>query len=105
MLILIGLVVGVLTLAIWWVHQNFTYWKRRGIPHDPPQLILGNTRELMKTLQLAELIKQTYVKYKNKTNGPFVGFYVYIKKFVIITDIDFVKTVLIREFDKRCIPQ
>ncbi|KAH8321297.1 hypothetical protein KR074_000698, partial [Drosophila pseudoananassae] len=100
MLILIGLIVGVLTLATWWVHQNFTYWKRRGIPHDPPQLILGNTKELMKTLHLAQLIKQTYVKYKNKTNGPFVGFYVYIKKFVIITDIDFVKTVLIREFDK-----
>ncbi|KAH8277877.1 hypothetical protein KR018_009442, partial [Drosophila ironensis] len=100
MLILIGLLVGVLSLLAWWVHQTFTYWERRGIPHDPPKIPFGNTSELMKTMQLGQLVQRTYFKYKNTGEAPFAGFYVYMKKFAVITDIDFVKTVLIREFDK-----
>ncbi|XP_020800177.1 probable cytochrome P450 6a20 [Drosophila serrata] len=100
MLVPIALLVGVLTLVAWWVHQTFTYWKRRGIPHDPPKIPLGNTSELMKTMQLSHILKRTYFKYKNKTDGPFVGFYVFAKRFLVVTDIDFVKTVLIRDFDK-----
>ncbi|XP_034652027.1 probable cytochrome P450 6a20 [Drosophila subobscura] len=100
MAIVIVLLVGVVTLAVWWVHQNFSYWKRRGIPHDAPRIPSGNTAELMKTRQMSDLFGETYFKYKNKTDGPFVGFYLYFKKIAIVTDIDFVKTVLIREFDK-----
>ncbi|XP_017019071.1 probable cytochrome P450 6a20 [Drosophila kikkawai] len=54
----------------------------------------------MKTMQIAEICKRTYFKFKNKTDGPFVGFYFYLKRTAVVTDIDFVKTVLIREFDK-----
>ncbi|XP_052838745.1 probable cytochrome P450 6a20 [Drosophila gunungcola] len=100
MAVLLVLLVGVLTLAVWFVHQNFSYWKRRGIPHDAPKIPFGNTRELMKTMQLSDIFKRTYDKYKNKTDGPFVGFYMYFKKMAIVTDIDFAKTVLIRDFDK-----
>ncbi|XP_017150534.1 probable cytochrome P450 6a20 [Drosophila miranda] len=100
MAIIIVFLVGVISLAVWWVHQNFSYWKRRGIPHDPPNIPKGNTSELMKTRQIADLFRETYCKYKGKTDGPFVGFYLYLKKSAIVTDIDFVKTVLIREFDK-----
>ncbi|XP_037713957.1 uncharacterized protein LOC119549770 [Drosophila subpulchrella] len=100
MAVLIVLLVGVLTLAAWFVHQHFGYWKRRGIPHDAPKIPFGNTKELMKTMQLSDIFKRTYFKYKNKTDGPFVGFYMYFKKIAVVTDIDFAKTVLIREFDK-----
>ncbi|XP_017125415.1 probable cytochrome P450 6a20 [Drosophila elegans] len=100
MAVLLVLLVGVLTLAVWFVHQNFSYWKRRGIPHDAPKIPFGNTRELMKTMQLSDIFKRTYDNYKNKTDGPFVGFYMYFKKMAIVTDIDFAKTVLIRDFDK-----
>ncbi|KAH8356276.1 hypothetical protein KR200_007094, partial [Drosophila serrata] len=100
MAVLIILLVGVLTLVAWWMHQNFSYWKRRGIPHDAPKIPFGNTSEFMKTMQISAIFKRTYFKFKNKTDGPFVGFYFYLKKMAIVTDIDFVKTVLIREFDK-----
>ncbi|KAH8277873.1 hypothetical protein KR018_009446, partial [Drosophila ironensis] len=100
MVVLIALLVAVATLTVWYVHQNFSYWKRRGIPHDAPCIPFGNTKDFMKTKHIAGLVGDTYVKYKNKTDGPFVGFYLYFKKFVVPTDIDFVKTVLIREFDK-----
>ncbi|XP_017069397.1 probable cytochrome P450 6a19 [Drosophila eugracilis] len=100
MSILLGLLVGALTLASWWVLQNYTYWKRRGIPHDPPNIPLGNTSELMRTKHLGRILKETYQKFKNQTDGPFVGFYLYAMKYIIATDIDFVKTVLIKDFDK-----
>ncbi|XP_033155124.1 probable cytochrome P450 6a20 [Drosophila mauritiana] len=100
MAVLIVLLIGVLTFVAWYVHQSFNYWKRRGIPHDEPKIPFGNTSELMKTVQLSDIFKRTYNKYKNKTDGPFVGFYMYFKQMVVVTDIDFVKTILIREFDK-----
>ncbi|XP_016974114.2 probable cytochrome P450 6a19 [Drosophila rhopaloa] len=100
MAVLLGLLVGALTLAVWWVLQNYTYWKRRGIPHDPPNIPLGNSREFWRTMQLAEIIKRSYLKFKNQTDGPFVGFYLYARKYIVVTDIDFVKTVLVSDFDK-----
>ncbi|XP_017124861.1 probable cytochrome P450 6a19 [Drosophila elegans] len=100
MAILLGLLVGALTLAVWWVLQNYTYWKRRGIPHDPPNIPLGNIGELWRTRPLAHILKRTYLKFKNKTDGPFVGFYAYAMKYIVITDIDFVKTVLVTDFNK-----
>ncbi|XP_039483715.1 probable cytochrome P450 6a20 [Drosophila santomea] len=100
MAILIVLLIGVITFAAWYVHQHFNYWKRRGIPHDKPKIPFGNTSELMKTVQLSQIFVNTYNKYKNKIDGPFVGFYMYFKQMVVVADIDFVKTVLIREFEK-----
>ncbi|XP_017069282.1 probable cytochrome P450 6a20 [Drosophila eugracilis] len=100
MAVLLVLLVGVLTFAAWFVHQQFTYWKRRDIPHDAPSIPFGNTSEVMRSKQISDVFRRTYFKYKNKTDGPFVGFYLYFKKIALITDIDFVKTVLIREFDK-----
>ncbi|XP_050743325.1 uncharacterized protein LOC108030172 [Drosophila biarmipes] len=100
MAVLLGLLVGALALAAWWVLQNYTYWRRRGIPHDPPHIPFGNSKELWRTMQLAQILKRTYLKFKNQTDGPYVGFYLYAMKYIVITDIDFVKTVLIRDFDK-----
>ncbi|KAH8291270.1 hypothetical protein KR054_010210, partial [Drosophila jambulina] len=100
MAVLVALLVGVLTLVAWWVHQIFSYWKRRGIPHDAPRIPFGNAAEFMKTMQVSAIFKRTYFKYKNKTDGPFVGFYFYVQRAAVVTDIDFAKTVLIREFDK-----
>ncbi|XP_032570281.1 probable cytochrome P450 6a20 [Drosophila sechellia] len=100
MAVLIVLLIGVITFVAWYVHQRFNYWKRRGIPHDEPKIPFGNTSELMKTVQLSDIFKRTYNKYKKRTDGPFVGFYMYFKQMVVVTDIDFVKTILIREFDK-----
>ncbi|KAH8345427.1 hypothetical protein KR084_000298, partial [Drosophila pseudotakahashii] len=100
MAILLGLLIGALILAAWWVLQNYTYWKRRGIPHDPPSIPFGNTKELWLSMHLAQIIKRTYFKFKNKIDGPFVGFYLYAMKYIVITDIDFVKTVLVRDFEK-----
>ncbi|KAH8321521.1 hypothetical protein KR074_007538, partial [Drosophila pseudoananassae] len=100
MAVLIALFVAVITLVVWYVHQHFNYWKKRGIPHDAPSIPFGNTKEFMKTKHISLLAGEAYKKYKNKTDGPFVGFYFYFKKMVVPTDIDFVKTVLIREFDK-----
>jgi len=51
-------------------------------------------------MQMSHILKRTYFKYKNQTDGPFVGFYVFAKKFIVVTDIDFVKTVLIKDFEK-----
>ncbi|KAH8277872.1 hypothetical protein KR018_009445, partial [Drosophila ironensis] len=97
--VVIALLAAALSLVVWFVHQNYTYWQRRGIPHDRPNFPHGNTKEFMKTKQLSVIIREKYMKYK-KTDGPFVGFYFYFKKFLIVKDIEFVKTVLIREFDK-----
>ncbi|EDW74198.1 uncharacterized protein Dwil_GK21516 [Drosophila willistoni] len=100
MAVLILLLLGVVSLAVWWVHQQFNYWQRRGIPHDPPKIPAGNMVELMKTRHIADIFQRTYFKYKNKVDGPFVGFYFYFKRVALTVDINFVKTVLMKDFDK-----
>ncbi|KAH8401698.1 hypothetical protein KR009_007401, partial [Drosophila setifemur] len=99
MAVLIALLLGAITLAVWYVHQNFTYWKRRGIAHDTPSIPAGNTKGFMKTLHISDIFRNAYEKYKG-SEGPFVGLYFFFKRFAIVTDIDFAKTVLIREFEK-----
>ncbi|EDW47928.1 GM21580 [Drosophila sechellia] len=51
-------------------------------------------------MPLASILKRTYLKFSKQTDGPFVGFYLYAMKYIVITDVDFLKTVLIRDFDK-----
>ncbi|EDW74200.1 uncharacterized protein Dwil_GK21514 [Drosophila willistoni] len=100
MVVLIVLLVGVVSLAIWWVREQFSYWEKRGIPHDPPKIPVGNVAGMMRTIQVSDIFKRSYFKYKNKVDGPFVGFYMFFKRIALVVDIDFVKTVLIKDFEK-----
>ncbi|XP_023030776.1 probable cytochrome P450 6a20 [Drosophila willistoni] len=95
---IIVLFAGVLTLIAWWFRQRFSYWQRRGISHDTPRLLIGNMHEWKKTKQISYIMKATYDKFKG--SGPFAGFYFFMAPAVVALELDFIKEVLIKQFDK-----
>ncbi|XP_037947259.1 probable cytochrome P450 6a23 [Teleopsis dalmanni] len=95
--VFIVLLLGAGTLFVFYINYLLGYWKRRGLPHDKPEFLVGNMNEWRKTKHIAEIFADTYKQYKN--TGPFAGFYLLMTKSAVITDIDLVKRILIKDFN------
>ncbi|CRL03720.1 CLUMA_CG016319, isoform A [Clunio marinus] len=75
---------------------KFNYWKSLGVPHIKPSIPLGNIQGGKRRVHSSQLFKKFYDELKKK--GKFVGIYFFTKPVILLTDLDFVKTVLIRDF-------
>ncbi|EDS32056.1 cytochrome P450 6a22 [Culex quinquefasciatus] len=88
----------VITLAILFVKQRYNYWKVRGVPYLDPAFPTGNVRGLGTRLNLAEVLHSCYEQLKSRGGGPFGGIFFFLGPQVVATDLDFVKTILVRDF-------
>lgn len=77
--------------------KRLSYWKDRGIPHDPPHCIYGNMVGIQKEKNFHEILRDYYMKYKN--SKPFVGFYMMASPDAMILDLDLIKNILIKDFN------
>ncbi|NP_001274159.1 cytochrome P450 6A1 [Musca domestica] len=88
---------GVLaSLALYFVRWNFGYWKRRGIPHEEPHLVMGNVKGLRSKYHIGEIIADYYRKFKG--SGPFAGIFLGHKPAAVVLDKELRKRVLIKDF-------
>ncbi|EDS44713.1 cytochrome P450 [Culex quinquefasciatus] len=87
----------VITLAILFIKQRYNYWKVRGVPYLDPAFPTGNVRGLGTRLNLAEVLHSCYERLKDR-GGPFGGIFFFLGPQVVATDLDFVKTILVRDF-------
>ncbi|XP_062137476.1 probable cytochrome P450 6a23 [Drosophila sulfurigaster albostrigata] len=92
---LIGIILGLLYYA---VRNRYTYWVRRGIPHDEPTFPKGNMGDWSSKRQLSVIFKDYYLKYKN-SGSPFAGLYFFFTKTIVVTDLELTKRVLIKDFN------
>ncbi|KAH8400934.1 hypothetical protein KR009_001897, partial [Drosophila setifemur] len=99
MSLFISLIAVVISLLVFAVRRSLGYWQRRGIPHDAPHIYYGNAKEWQKTKHMAELFKDTYLKYKD-SGFPFAGFYFFYTRTAVITSLELVKRVLIKDFNQ-----
>uniref|UniRef100_A0A1Q3FSX7 Putative cytochrome p450 n=1 Tax=Culex tarsalis TaxID=7177 RepID=A0A1Q3FSX7_CULTA len=88
--------IAVATLLVLFVNQRYNYWKVRGVPYLTPVFPAGNVWGLGTRLHLSEVLQKCYEKLKGK--GPFGGVYFYLAPTVLATDLDFVKTILVKDF-------
>ncbi|XP_017069222.1 cytochrome P450 6g1 isoform X1 [Drosophila eugracilis] len=104
------LVVAALVALYTWFQRNHSYWQRKGIPYVPPTPIIGNTKVVFKLensfgMHLSEIYNDPSVK-----DEAVVGIYSLNKPGLIIRDIDLIKSVLIKDFNRfhnryaRCDP-
>ncbi|XP_073813617.1 cytochrome P450 6A1-like [Musca autumnalis] len=93
---LVYVVLTILSLAVIFLRRNFGYWKRRGIPHDEPHLVMGNMQGLRTKYHVGEIIANYYRKYKG--SGPFAGIFLGHKPAAVILDKVLLKQVLIKDF-------
>ncbi|EDW74918.2 uncharacterized protein Dwil_GK19088 [Drosophila willistoni] len=92
-LLLIGVI---LVLAALFLHHRYSYFARRGILHEKPVLIYGNTKGLGKTQSVRDPFRVLYEKYKKK--AKYAGFYFGMSPNTVLFDLDLIKQVMIKDF-------
>jgi len=91
---LLSVVIG---LAYYFIRQRYSYWERLNIPYSKPTFPYGNIKELGKTMHASQLFQKYYNELKG--SAPFAGLYFFINPAVLATSLDFVKSVLIKDFN------
>lgn len=89
----------ILTIVYGYFKYSYGYWKARGVPCDEPSIPYGNIKVNGKICSKSEIIKQLYDKYK-ATGAKVCGFYHYLRPIAIILDVDVIKRVFIKDFNK-----
>ncbi|XP_055907559.1 LOW QUALITY PROTEIN: cytochrome P450 6a2-like [Eupeodes corollae] len=92
--VFIFIIITLITTIFAFLKHQQSYWKRRGIPHDPPSFPQGNLYPATKHMR--DITRENYQKYKNV--GPFGGFYFFLNPAVIVYDLDLARDIFIKDF-------
>ncbi|XP_016974097.2 probable cytochrome P450 6a17 [Drosophila rhopaloa] len=98
MSMLFTLIALTLSLLIFFARRHLQYWRRRNIPHDVPHPLFGNLKDWQNKRHIGHIFRDYYLKYKDSCY-PFAGFFFFFTKTVVVTDLDLVKRVLIKDFN------
>ncbi|KRJ98365.1 uncharacterized protein Dyak_GE19208, isoform D [Drosophila yakuba] len=77
-------------------HNTYTYWARMGVPHERPLPLIGNMKGIGTKYHLRDINQRVYDKFKGK--APIAGMFLFIKRAAMVTDLDLIKQVLIKDF-------
>lgn len=96
-LIVIILVVCVLFYV--YIKWKLSYWSRLGVAHLTPDFLIGNLRGYQTKYKVSTLVQNIYTKLKGSTTAPIVGMYMFSAPVAIVTDLDFLKNVFVKDFE------
>ncbi|XP_017044418.1 probable cytochrome P450 6a14 [Drosophila ficusphila] len=96
MLFTLALLGVALLLAYRFYHNIYTYWARKGVPHERPLPLIGNLKGIGTKYHFRDVNQRIYDKFKGK--APFAGMFMFLKPTALITDLDLIKQVLIKDF-------
>ncbi|KAL5285749.1 Cyp6a9.2 family protein [Megaselia abdita] len=95
-LLLVKLLFVVAAFAVYKVRKMFLYWNDRGVNYEEPVFPFGNIKGLGKDKHFSEFNMNLYEKFKRK--GRFFGMFFFINKVFVITDLDLIKQIFIKDF-------
>jgi cytochrome P450 family 6 len=91
------LLAAITFLIYLWIQKKFTELEESGIPYRKPKFPFGNLQGIGRSQHVIEIVQSIYDEFKEK--GPICGIYFFVKPNIIVTDLDVVRDVLIRDFD------
>lgn len=91
-----NILLGFAALVYLFLQRRFQYWKNKNVPHLEPEFFYGNSRGITKDYNLHEFTRRMYSKLK--TSGPIAGIYVHFRAQAIVTNLDLVKQILVKDF-------
>lgn len=91
---------GVLTLLYIWIKHNFSYWRRKNVPYIEPNHIFGNLKDMVFMKNCAANHMITLYTHKQAQEQPVVGIHIFNKPALLIRDLDLIKTILVKDFNK-----
>ena len=95
---LISVITAILIGLYFYVTRNFKFWKERGVPYVKPTLFFGNLKEC--TLQKTTIGEQLQRIYNEHSDKPYVGIFSFDKPSLLIRDVELVKNILVKDFQK-----
>lgn len=82
-------------LSYLYLTRNFNYWKERKIPYVKPLPLFGNFKEqFLFKKNLGYILLDIY----NKARDGFIGIFVTDEPFLLITDVELVRAILVKDF-------
>ena len=93
---IISAILVILALSVYLIKRKFSYWKDMGIPYEEPVFPNGNLKGVGRELHISTIMDRLYYSLKS-VGKPFVGAYFYLSPVVVVTSLDFVKTVLVKD--------
>ncbi|XP_037947263.1 probable cytochrome P450 6a14 [Teleopsis dalmanni] len=90
--ILFNLFITLVILLIVYVKNVYSYWRRRGIPHERPTPPLGNLKGLGRTFHFRDMSLRYYKQFKG--SAPYAGMYFFFWKVALVLDLELVKQIL-----------
>lgn len=93
---LVGLILLLISLVYFWIRKRFSFFEDNGVLHEKPSFPLGNLKGAGKDFHIVDKLRENYEKFKAK--APLYGMYFFINPNFIITDLELVKNVLVKDF-------
>lgn len=97
LLSIITFLVVAITLIYFWIRKRFAYFEDNGFLFVKPEFPLGNLKGVGKEFHLVYKVTEYYKQFKAK--APAFGMFFSINPVVVISDLEIVKHVLVRDFD------
>jgi cytochrome P450 family 6 len=95
--ILIAILLLILTAIYLYIKDKLRYFEKRGIDGPKPEFFFGNFRDCFyKRRHISYVIDDIYTAYKD--THPVVGFYNITTPYLLVTNADLVKQILIKDF-------
>jgi cytochrome P450 family 6 len=92
----LNILFGLVATCYLLLKKRFQYWQVRNVPCIEPELFYGNARGVSKTQHMSQFIKKSYTELK--LLGPIGGIYIYVQRIAMLTDLDLIKNVLVKDF-------
>ncbi|XP_053683144.1 cytochrome P450 6a2-like [Sabethes cyaneus] len=95
---LLGILLAtVLLLCVFYVKRKYAYWADRKVPYIRPRFPYGNFAETDQKA-LADISAEYYERMR-ATGSRFFGLFFFLQPLLTITDLDLIKTILIKDFN------
>ncbi|XP_030555359.1 probable cytochrome P450 6a14 [Drosophila novamexicana] len=88
---------SLLVIVLGYLRHCYNYWELQGVRQLRPHFLFGHFFKL-KSVHLSELLQETYDAFKGKSRVA--GTYLFIRPMAVVTDLDLVKAILIKDFNK-----
>nr|ARR97171.1 cytochrome P450 [Anopheles funestus]ARR97172.1 cytochrome P450 [Anopheles funestus] len=96
--VVLYLVLPALTLLYYYAKQHYRYWTKRNVPQLEASFPVGNMKGVGTKRHFNDVLDEAYDKGKTES-APLVGLYFMLKPVLIVTDLDMVKRILVKDFN------
>lgn len=96
---LIYIVLTIFLVTYFLLKKSYSHFEDRGIPHiKPTSWLLGNMKNVGKTIHMMELVKKIYEE-GTRRGDVIAGLYSSFEPTLIITDLDLIKQITVKDFN------